>query len=217
LVSSFTSTFFKFNFPFAIIIVQLSEMLTWIFKLIFRLKGWKLIEDFPDYGKKAVVIAAPHTSNWDFIYMIAAFNLAGIPFHFTIKKEWLKWPYKKRMIKFGAIGIDRSPKKAGDGRRSMVDAMADLFKERDELILTVTAEGTRSLRTQWKTGFYFVAKAAGVPILCSYLDYDKKETGMNKLVWPSDDMEADMREIMEFYSTKTAKIPEKFSTDQRYI
>ncbi len=151
-------------------------MLTWIFKIIFRLKGWKLIGDFPDYGKKAVIIAAPHTSNWDFVYMIAAFSLAKIPLHFTIKKEWLKFPFKRGMLKFGAVGIDRSPKVEGQPRQSMTEAMANLFNERDELVLTVTAEGTRALRTEWKTGFYYVAKAAGVPIVCSYLDYGNRET-----------------------------------------
>jgi 1-acyl-sn-glycerol-3-phosphate acyltransferase len=192
-------------------------MLTWIFKLLFKWYGWKIVGDFPDYGKKAVIIAAPHTSNWDFVFMIAAFSIAKIPLHFTIKKEWLKFPFKKAMLKFGAVGIDRSPKVEGQPRQSMTDAMADLFKNRDSLVLTVTAEGTRALRTEWKTGFYYVAKTAGVPIVCSYLDYGKKESGMDKLIWPSDNMEADLREIMAFYKTKTPKFPEKFSVDLRYV
>ena len=193
-------------------------MFKWFFRLLFKLKGFKLVGDFPKYGKKAVIIAAPHTSNWDFVYMIAAFDIAGIPLHFTIKKEWMRWPFKGIFTRMGAIGIDRSPKQPGDDRRSMVEVMKELFDTRDELVLTITAEGTRSRREKWKTGFYYVAKAANVPIVCSYLDYGKRETGMDKLIWPGENnFEEDMREIMSFYATKTPKIAEKFSVDLRYI
>lgn len=192
-------------------------MLKWLFKKIFKWWGFTLDTNMPDYGDHAVLIAAPHTSNWDFIFTIACFDLLGIPTKFTIKKEWLKWPFKKRMLAFGALGIDRSPKVPGQPRPSMVEVMADLFKEHDHLVLTVTPEGTRKLRTEWKTGFYFVAKKAGVPILLSYLDYKEKKAGVGAILHPTDDMEADMRFIMNFYKDKNARIPELYSIDQRYI
>ena len=193
------------------------RMLKWLFKLIFRLRGWTLDTHIPDYGEHAVLIAAPHTSNWDFIYVIACFDLLNIPNKFTIKKEWMKWPFKGFMLRFGALGIDRSPKVPGEKRPSMVELMVNLFKTYDHLILTVTPEGTRKLRTQWKTGFYHVAKTAGVPILLSYLDYKHRKAGIGKMMIPSDDMEADLQEIMAFYQDKNGKIPELFSVDQRYI
>lgn len=192
--------------------------LKWIFRFLFKFYGWKLDRNMPEYGEQAVLIAAPHTSNWDFPYVITCFDQLKIPVRFTIKKEWIKWPYKSTMLKFGAVGIDRSPKVAGEKRRSMVDAMTDLFKEHKNFILTVTPEGTRSKSTHWKTGFYHVAKNAGVPILLSYLDYKTKKAGVGKMIWPSDDMEADMREIMEFYNTQAVgKNPEDFSVDVRYL
>lgn len=193
-------------------------MLKWFFKFLFRFYGWKLDRNMPDYGKQAVLIAAPHTSNWDFPYVIACFDLLKIPVRFTIKKEWMKFPFKGTMKRFGAVSIDRSSKVAGEERKSMVEAMTDLFDEHEEFILTVTPEGTRARREQWKTGFYHIAKSAGVPILLSYLDYKNKIAGVGKMIWPSDDMEKDMREIMAFYSEHChGKNPENFSVDTRYI
>ncbi|MCP4122397.1 MAG: acyltransferase [Bacteroidetes bacterium] len=191
-------------------------MLKWFFKLIFKLRGWTLDSNLPEYGKRAVCIAAPHTSNWDFLFMIAGFDFLNIPVRFTIKKEWLKWPFKPAMIKFGAVGIDRRPKVPGEKRPSMVEIMINLFKEHEHLILTVTPEGTRKKRTKWKTGFYHVAKAAGVPIMCGYLDYKEKIAGVGMILHPGDDMEADMKKITAFYMTKHPKNPELYSVDLDY-
>lgn len=191
-------------------------MIKWFFRLLFRLHGWKLDKKLPEYGDRAVMIAAPHTSNWDFIYTIACFDMLGIPMRFTIKQEWLKWPFKKTMIRLGALGIDRSPRAPGEERPSMVQIMTELFRKHDKLILTVTPEGTRKKRTKWKTGFYHVAREAGVPILCGYLDYKEKKAGVGLLVQPSDDMAADMKRIMDFYKTKHPKNPELFSIDLDY-
>ena len=116
----------------------------------------------------------------------------------------------------GGIGIDRSPRKPGEERLSMTEAMADLFKKHQRLAVMVTPEGSRSLRTEWKTGFYYVAKMADVPIALGYLDYAKKEAGVGMMVHPSDDMESDLRKIMAFYRDIGPKYPEKFSVDLRY-
>jgi 1-acyl-sn-glycerol-3-phosphate acyltransferase len=191
-------------------------MLKWLFRLLFKWAGFTLDRNLGEYGKQAVLIAAPHTSNWDFIYTLACFDMLGIPMRFTIKKEWLKWPFKGIMLRLGAVGIDRSPKAPGQPRPSMVEIMTGLFREHEELILVVTPEGTRKLRTKWKTGFYHIAKNAGVPIMLSYLDYKQKKAGVGKIMYPSGDMEADMREIMAFYRDKTGKNPELFSVDQDY-
>ena len=128
----------------------MATFLKWIFRSLFRIYGWKLDRNMPDYGKQAVLIAAPHTSNWDFPYVITCFDLLKIPVRFTIKKEWLKAPFKGTMLKFGAVAIDRSPKVPGEKRKSMVQAMTDLFSIHKEFILTVTPEGTRAKREHWK-------------------------------------------------------------------
>jgi 1-acyl-sn-glycerol-3-phosphate acyltransferase len=194
-------------------------MIIGLFKLLLRLKGFKVKPTtLPEGAKRSVLIAAPHTSNWDFVYAIAALYKLGLFPRFTIKKEFNKPIIGRWMESIGALWIDRSPKVPGEKRLSMVNAMVNVFDERKEenLVVVVTPEGTRSKRTEWKTGFYHVAVGAGVPISLAYMDYEKKETGVGKVVYPSGDMEADMKEIMDFYRDIPAKFPKNFSIDQRY-
>jgi 1-acyl-sn-glycerol-3-phosphate acyltransferase len=167
----------------------------------------------PEGVKKSVMIASPHTSNWDLYYARLAFVLMRIPVRFTVKKEWLKFPFNLLMKPIGAIGIDRNPKTGSTERKSMVEAMTDLFKDRDDLVVLVTPEGTRSLSTKWKSGFYYVALNAGVPITLGYLDYANKVAGVGKAVYPTGDYNKDMREIMDFYKDIKGRYPEKFSVD----
>lgn len=187
-------------------------------KLMFRLRGWKLSNSLPlpEAMQRCVVIAAPHTSNWDAIYTIACFDMVGINWRFTIKKSWLKPPFGFLLKRF-AVGVDRSPRNPGEKRPSTVEAMAILFEEFQQLCMVVTPEGSRSLKKEWKTGFYHVAKLAQVPIALGYLDYTKKEAGLGKLVYPSDDMEADLQQIMSFYKNIMGKYPQNFSVDLRYL
>jgi 1-acyl-sn-glycerol-3-phosphate acyltransferase len=173
--------------------------------------GWKTNPDLPKGVEKCVMVAAPHTSNMDLIYMIGAFSIYGLSLRFAIKKEWMRFPYSLMMRPLGAIGIDRSPKKAGEKRKSVVEATVNLYKEKKELIVVIAPEGTRDLREKWKTGFYHIAKQANLPIMLGYVDYAKKEAGVGKAIIPSDDMNKDLDEIMDFYKTCTPKYPEKFS------
>jgi len=181
--------------------------------LIFKIAGWSVNWKLPEGVHRCVMIAAPHTSNWDFFYARLAFYQLQIPLRFTVKKEWLRFPVGGLMRAMGAIGIDRTPKNPGDERPSMTEAMAQLFTDNDRLVVMVTPEGTRKLRTEWKTGFYYVAVKAGVPVGLGYLDYQKKEAGVGKMVYPSGDRDKDLREIMDFYRPIVGKHPEKFSVD----
>ena len=193
-------------------------MLLPLFRQYFKATGWTLEgQEFVEH-RRCVVIAAPHTSNWDFIYTIAAFDLMNLPVRFTVKKELTGFPMGLIINPLGAIAIDRSPREGSPDRVSFVDAMIDLFKTTPgDLAIAVSAEGTRSLRTQWKSGFYHVATGANVPILLGYLDYGRKAAGIGGVIHPSGDFEADMREIMAFYKTIEPKRPELFSVDQRFI
>lgn len=191
-------------------------MIRWIFKMIFNWKGWKLKTEVIKGINQSITIAAPHTSNWDLPISKAAFDLMGLPMRFTVKQEWVRFPFKRIMLGLGAIAIDRTPKKPGDPRPSMVEAMADLFKKNEILHIMVTPEGTRSLRTEWKTGFWHTAKMANVPILCGYLDYANKVAGIGKIIYPTN-LEKDMREIMQYYKDIQGKHPELFSVDLRYV
>lgn len=189
----------------------------YIGRFIFFLMGWKLAQYPPKGLKRSVMIASPHTSNWDLIMARAAFAIMRLPVKFTIKEEWFKFPLNLLMGPLGGIPIDRSPKKQGEGRVSMVDAMAELFNKHEEIIVLVTPEGTRKLRTEWKTGFYYVAKQANVPISCGWLDYKKKHAGVGLVLSPGDNMEDDMKQIMNFYKDIAPKFPENFSVDKRYV
>lgn len=193
-----------------------SIMVRWIFKVIFKALGWKLKTEAIVGIKQSITIAAPHTANMDLPIAKAAFDLMGLPLRFTVKQEWVKFPFKRIMLNLGAIAINRTPKNPGEERPSMTEAMANLFKENPELHVMVTPEGTRSLRTQWKTGFWYTAKMANVPILLGYLDYKNKVAGIGKIIYPTD-LETDMRTMMQFYKDITPCHPEKFSLDERYI
>ncbi len=188
-----------------------------ISRLIFKIFGWTYNDQVGGGYDRSVMIAAPHTSNWDLLFARAAFYLMDIPVRYTVKNDWMRFPFNLIFGPLGAIGIDRSPKKAGEERKSMTEAMIDLFSKNEKLSVMVTPEGTRSLRTKWKTGFYHVAVGAGVPIALGYLDFKKKEAGVGKIVYPSGDMDKDMREIMDFYKNITGKHPEKFSVDLDYV
>jgi len=185
-------------------------------RVMFSLFGWTMDKNIPQEVNRCVIIAAPHTSNWDLFFARLAFYLMDIPLRFTIKKEWLRFPFGPLTRAMGGIGIDRRPKVEGDPRKSMTEAMADLFTTHQRLAVMVTPEGTRSLRTEWKTGFYYVALSAGVPIALGYLDYAKKHAGVGPIIHPTGDIESDMRKIMDFYRTIAPKHVEKFSLDQRY-
>jgi len=182
----------------------------------FAFTGWTFNNQMPTHIKQCVMIAAPHTSNWDALYTRLAFVLMGIPVKITIKDSYMRFPYGPFIRYMGGVGINRRPKKDGEARPSMVQLMADLFKAHPDFVMLVTPEGTRSLRTKWKTGFYHVAVAANVPIALGYLDYKKKEAGVGKVVYPSGDMKKDMHEIMSFYKDIVGKYPEKFSVDLDY-
>lgn len=186
-------------------------MLKALSKLYFKLTGWKIVGDFPPGVKKAVIIAAPHTSYWDFIYARAAFFILERPVKYTIKKEIMRSPVGPLLKVLGAIPIDRQKQRTGtiNKKESLVEAMVRLFEERDELMIMVTPEGTRKRVSEWKTGFYYVALGANVPIVLGFLDYKNKEAGLGPVVYPTGDIEGDIKNIMEFYKTKTAKYPEQ--------
>lgn len=181
-----------------------------------EMMGWELDNHWQLDLDQCVMIAAPHTSNWDALYARLALKALGVNVRLTIKDSYMKLPFGPFVRAMGGIGIDRTPKNAGEPRLSMVQVMTDLFKQHPKLVMLVTPEATRAKQEEWKTGFYHVAISAGVPIALAYMDYAKKKTGVGKIVYPTGDYEKDMAEIMDFYAQISAKFPEKFSVDTRY-
>ena len=185
-----------------------------MFKLLFRLGGWKIISELPTSIKQCVIVVAPHTSNWDFMYGMGAQLSMKLKPRFAIKKEWLRFPLKQLMLSLGALPIDRSKHISVKDTKNTVQAVADLFKQYEHLHLIITPEGTRSKVTKWKTGFYYIAIAAEVPIALGFMDYEKRECGVAKVIYPSGDFKKDMKDIMDFYKNITGKNPESFSLDE---
>ena len=182
-----------------------------------ELMGWEIDNHWDLTIDQCVMIAAPHTSNWDALYARLALKALGVNVRLTIKDSYMKFPLGPFVRAMGGIGIDRRPKKEGEERPSMVQLMSDLFKTHPKLVMLVTPEGTRSKQENWKTGFYHVAISAGVPIALAYMDYNKKKTGIGKIVYPTGDYEKDMAEIMAFYAQINPKHPSLFSVDTRFL
>lgn len=181
-----------------------------------KMMGWEIDNHWPLDLDQCVMIAAPHTSNCDALYARLALKALGVNVRITIKDSYMKFPFGPFVRAMGGIGIDRTAKKEGEPRPSMVQVMSGLFKTHPKLVMLVTPEATRAKQEQWKTGFYHVAVNASVPIALAYMDYAKKKTGVGKIVYPSGDYEKDMAEIMAFYAQIQAKFPEQFSVDTRY-
>ena len=172
----------------------------WILKRF----GWSL--EFVDPGtRRYVLIFAPHTSNWDFpIGLLAAWA-------FDLQARWMgkntlfKGPLGPLFRAWGGIPIDRS--RAGKS----IDKMAARFAEEERLVLAIAPEGTRGHTDHWKSGFWHIARAAGVPVVMAYIDYERKRIGIGGAFVPGDDLEADFRQIREFYADKRGRFPEQES------
>ncbi len=176
--------------------------------MIFKLKGWKaegLRPDIPKY----VVIAAPHTSNWDFIYAVCLSLIFRISPLIMMKDVWFRGPMGPFLRWLGALPIRRA------GANNVVAQSIKAFQDRERLAMIVPPSGTRARVTRWKTGFYFIALGARVPILLGYLDYERKAGGIGPLVTPTGDIDADMKEIRKFYAGITGKYPNKSINHRR--
>ena len=183
-------------------------MMKLVSRIIFWLAGWRLNPNWPEGVKKAVLIAIPHTSNWDLLYARAAFYLMDIPVRFTIKKESMIGPLGWLLSGLGAIPIDLQLIPGGK-KQTYTEAMIQMLNERDDLVVMFTPEGTRSTVSKWKSGFYHTALGANVPIVIGYLDYQKKEAGIGPCLYPNGDMDGQIEELKAFGRTVVPKYPEK--------
>jgi 1-acyl-sn-glycerol-3-phosphate acyltransferase len=164
--------------------------------------GWRLEGRLPDVDK-LVVIAAPHTSNWDFPILI------GLAFGLRAKASWLgkntlfRWPFGFLARWMGGIPVYRS------ASHNLVAQSVESFRNSEKLILAVPPEGTRGKVSHWKTGFYYIALGAKTPIAMGFIDYKRKAAGVGPTIYPSGDIEADMEIIRNFYINVTAKYPDQ--------
>ena len=173
-------------------------------KLIFKLNGWKII-GIKTYPIKCLLLAAPHTSNWDFILGRCYAYVTGMMPKYLIKSE-LFLPGLATLIKWnGGIPVYRNLK------NNVVDQAVEMFKNSSQLRLAIAPEGTRTSVGKWKTGFYHIALKANVPILLLKMDYKKKEIGVMCEFNVSGNFEKDMLFIQEKYKNIKAKVPEYYN------
>lgn len=174
--------------------------LTWL-----KLTGWEVQGELPDAARKSVLIAAPHTSNWDLpMTIMVAFALKLNP-RWMGKASIFSWPFGGLMRWLGGIAVDRSKS------NNLVESSAQAIRDAQEpLQLIVPPEGTRSKVRYWKNGFYYIAQTAQVPIVMAYMDYTAKRSGLGPLFVTTGDIEADMQKIREFYQPFKGKNADQF-------
>lgn len=177
-----------------------------IAKLVFWLSGWKLdaTKEQIAAARNTVMIAAPHTSNYDLVFAMGTFWLMRLPVKFFIKDFYTKWYFFGFFKWLGAIGVDRSR------RSNLVDYAAELLIKRDDITLMVPAEGTRKAVDKWKTGFYHIAVKSGKNISLGYLDYDKKYAGIVDII-PAREQKETFDTIQNIYKDVEAKYPELYN------
>jgi 1-acyl-sn-glycerol-3-phosphate acyltransferase len=164
-------------------------------RLFLRLTGWRVDGSLPPGAEKAVLIAAPHTSNWDLPYTLMVAFCLRLHVYWMGKHTIFRWPFGPVMRWLGGIAVQR------ERSNNLVAASALAIREADGPVhLVVPPEGTRGSTRHWKTGFYFIALQAEVPIILAYMDYAKKLSGLGPVFVPTGDVERDMAEIKRFYA-----------------
>ena len=173
-------------------------------RLILSLFGWKVTGPLPDVPK-AVLIGGPHTSNWDGVVTLAAMVMLRLDGRVMIKDSAFVGPLGSLLRWLGAMPIDRN------SARDVVQQTVDRLNAHERMMIIVSPEGTRDGASQWKSGFWRIASGAGVPIIVATADHRKKEISFPGLVMPSDDMDADIAQVLEFYRGVEPRHPERLS------
>jgi 1-acyl-sn-glycerol-3-phosphate acyltransferase len=177
-------------------------ILSLLARAAFRLIGWRAEGEVPNLPK-FVMVAAPHTSNIDGIMLVLGAWLFRLKLHWMGKHTLFRPPFGGLVKAFGGVPIDRR------APRGAVQQMIQAFHDRERQILVVAPEGTRGKSDRWKTGFYYIAQGAGVPMVLAYIDYARRVMGIGPVIYPSGDQDADLRILHDFYRDKVARYPEK--------
>ncbi len=180
----------------------IKEIMKLISLICLKAAGWQVKGTMPD-TPKCVIIAAPHTSNWDLPFTLFGALILKINFCWMGKETIFKRPFGTIMKWLGGIPIDRSQS------NNTVQQYIEQFKGQKSLNIAIPPSGTRQRVMVWKTGFYYIATGAEVPIVLGYLDYKHKVCGLGPTINPTGDIDKDMAVIRAFYKTITGKYPEK--------
>ena len=188
--------------PAALLSRLLRRFLLWFY----RTRGWTATGT-PPADLRGVIIAAPHTSNWDFVNYLGLTDALGVKAHFMGKKELFRWPLNRFMHDMGGVPVDRA------SRGDYVAQMIAEFARRKHFMLTVAPEGTRGAVRTWRTGFYYIALGAKVPLVVGMMDYGTKTGGLGPAIWPTGDYAADMKKVAEYYRSVIPRNPARGQTD----
>jgi len=169
---------------------------------ILRICGWETVGEVPALDK-AVFVAAPHTSNWDGIWLLVYKVALEVDVRFLAKHTLFWWPLGNILSALGAMPIDRS------AAHDTVQQLVDTFATEDKLFLALAPEGTRRWKPYWKTGFYQIARSADVPIVLAFIDYKNRKLGVGITLPEGQTMTQDIEMIREFYAPLTARKPER--------
>ena len=169
-------------------------------KFMLHSLGWQMVGVIPVFPKY-VLIAAHHTSNWDFLYAMLYKYGSGLRFQWIGKASLFKPPFGWLFRRLGGIPVWR------DKKSNFVAQISQVFTQSERLVITIAPEGTRHYRACWKTGFYYMALGAGVPIVLGFIDYSRKHIGLGPVLHPTGDIQADMTQIQEFYAGITGLHP----------
>ncbi len=176
---------------------------------ILKQLGWKIVGEYPDI-KKSISIFAPHTSHIDAIYGKLGYTELGVNYRFLSKKELFFFPMNLIMKKFGSIAV------RGVAGKNAIYQVVDLLNNSDELHIVLSPEGWIKKITEWNKGFYFMALKANVPIVVTYLDYEKKEMGIKGVIYDVEDFQTVMKQINAMYKDVKGKHPEQFALQTLY-
>lgn len=171
--------------------------------IFFRLMGWKIVGTINPEVKKCVMMVMPHTCNFDFFIGLLSRGIIGLEMNFVGKKELFVFPFGYYFRSIGGAPLDRS------GGKNLVDAIVDVFNAREIFRMAIAPEGTRKKVFQLKTGFYYIALKAGVPIIPIAFDYAKKEVRIGNPVHVTGNFDADMELILPHFRGAVGRFPEK--------
>ncbi len=184
-----------------------NTIMRWISVRLLHLLGWR-VEGVTPSESKYVLIAAPHTSNWDFPYTLMVCFALDLRVYWMGKSSLFPPVLGRVMRWLGGIPVDRAKS------ANLVQGTIDAFNHAQRLVVIVPPEGTRDKVSHWKTGFYYIALGAKVPILLGFLDFKKKVGGVAHFYYPSGDIELDMLEIKQFYRGYSGKNPQQFDDEK---
>jgi 1-acyl-sn-glycerol-3-phosphate acyltransferase len=169
--------------------------------LFFKLMGWKIAGAIAPTTKKCVMIVVPHTSWHDFYLGLFTRGIVQLDMHFVGKKELFKFPFGIYFKWMGGVPLDRTP------GQNKVEAIAQIFKEREIFRMAIAPEGTRKKVTEWKTGFYYIALQAKVPIIPVAFDFGEKTVRLGNEFMPTGNLEEDIKYLQSFFKGVQGKIP----------